>query len=42
MVSKESASKMCRDIKDRSSCGITAEALNEVEKGNMKKRTTLT
>jgi hypothetical protein len=42
MVSKESASEMCRDIEDRSSCGITAEALNEVEKGNTKKRTTLT
>jgi hypothetical protein len=39
---EESASEMCRDIEDRSSCGITAETLNEVEKGNTKKRTTLT
>jgi hypothetical protein len=40
---EESASEICRDIEDRSSCGITAETLNEVEKGNQtKKRTTLT
>ena len=29
---EESARDMCRDIEDRSSCGITAETLNEVEK----------
>lgn len=40
---EESASEICKDIEDRSSWGITAETLNEVEKGKQtKKRTMLT
>jgi hypothetical protein len=29
---EESAKEMCKDIEDRSSCGIMAETLNTIEK----------